>query len=296
MPIQFVVLDDQKWFEEWDREGFRFPEPMINAPLWNEEECVRKAALNDGIRVFYSGWGPDSLLSEPTQYLTLLRHGYIAEITRLASDFVIRYRRRPLAAIGRCWRKLWGIASERRADIEALALLAPSIKEQVEIPNGWWQFSDQPQRHPWRPRTYSQLTNHYWTLGFQQYDAANRHAPVEFRYPYFDTRLVRYLLRVPVLPCFSDKGLLRQAMCGRLPESVRMRPKTLLASDPKHCYAAWVHRDNRPGARLARYVDTSRVLRLGPGKGGEGATLAHRLIALNHWLERCEQTSTWWTR
>ena len=59
MPIHFAALDDEKWFDGWDREGFRFPEPMVSSPLWNDENCVRKAALEDDVRVFYSGWGPD---------------------------------------------------------------------------------------------------------------------------------------------------------------------------------------------------------------------------------------------
>ena len=28
MPIHFAVLDEEKWFDGWDQEGFRFPEPM----------------------------------------------------------------------------------------------------------------------------------------------------------------------------------------------------------------------------------------------------------------------------
>ena len=286
IPIHFAVLDDQKWFDGWDREGFRFPQPMINTPLWNDEDCVRKAALDDGVRVFYTGWGPDTMLSEPTHYGTLLRHGYLGDFIRQTSGFIMRYRQRPLVAATRFWQRLRGTIEERRVDVDALALLAPSIAERIDIPKRWWQFPCRPQTHPWRPRTYSQLTNHYWTLNFQQNDAANWHAPVEFRYPYFDIRLVQYLLRVPVLPWFSNKALLREAVRGRLPESVRVRPKAPMAGEPNYSYAEWVHGNNTPGPQLARYVDTSRVMRLVPEPGGsEGTRVAQRLIALNHWLE-----------
>ena len=168
MPIHFAVLDDQKWFDGWDREGFRFPQPMINTPLWNDEDCVRKAALDDGVRVFYTGWGPDTMLSEPTHYGTLLRHGYLGDFIRQTSGFIMRYRQRPLVAATRFWQRLRGTIEERRVDVDALALLAPSIAERIDIPKRWWQFPCRPQTHPWRPRTYSQLTNHYWTLNFQQ--------------------------------------------------------------------------------------------------------------------------------
>jgi asparagine synthase (glutamine-hydrolysing) len=291
IPIHFAVLDDKKWFDGWDREGFRFPEPIVNDSLWNDDDCVRKAALDDDVRVFYNGWGPDTMLSEPTRYLRLLRHGRIGDFIRQTGGFIMRYRQRPLAAVGRCWQRLWGIVPHRCADVDALALLAPSITEHIKIPKQWWQFPNQPQKHPWRPHTYSYLTSHYWTLGFQQYDAANWHAPVEFRYPYFDIRLVRYLLRVPVLPLWSsNKGLLREAMRGKLPELVRIRPKAPLAGEPGHSYADWVLRNNMPGAQVARYVDANRVTRLlGETGSDQEAAVAQRLIALNHWLERHKQ-------
>ena len=202
---------------------------MVSAPLWNDEDCVRRAALDDDIRVFYSGWGPDSMLTyEPTHYRTLLRNGRIGELVRQTGSLVMRYHQRPplfiRAAVRRWWQRLRGmVPSDSDVDAGALALLAPSIAEHVDIPKRWWQFPDLPQTHPWRPRAYSQLTDHYWTLGFQEYDAANWHAPLEFRYPYFDIRLVRYLLRVPVLPWCLNKGLLREATRGRLPERVRTR-------------------------------------------------------------------------
>ncbi len=202
----------------------------------------------------------------------------------------MRYRRRPplfmRAVVKRWWQRWRGIVpDDSYVDAEALALLAPSVAEHVDIPKRWWQFPDHPQTHAWRPRAYSQLTNHYWTLGFNAYDAANWHASVEFRYPYFDIRLVRYLLRVPVLPWCSNKTLLREAMRGRLPESVRTRPKAPLAGKPSHSYADWVHRNDTPGAQLGRYVDTSKVTRLLLPE----TAMAQRLIALNHWLHCYKQ-------
>jgi asparagine synthase (glutamine-hydrolysing) len=287
MPIHFVALDDKKWFDGWDREGFRFPEPIVNAPLWNDEDCIRKAALDDDIRVFYSGLGPDSMLNEPVRYLTLLRHGHIRDYLSQTRNFAIRYHKRPLAAIGRIWQRLRGAVPEQRADVDAFALLAPSIVDQIAIPKRWWQLPDQPETHPWRPRTYSQLTDPYWTLGFQQYDAANWRAPIEFRYPYFDIRLVRYLLRVPVLPPWClNKALLREVMRSKLPETVRMRPKAPLAGEPAHSFANWIHQNSTPGPQLARYINTSRVPRLFSEPDSGGQQMARRLIALDHWLRR----------
>lgn len=292
IPIHFVALDDKKWFGGWDRAGFRFPEP-VNDPLRNHDDGVPRAALDDNIRVFYNGWGPDAMLNlERTHYRTLLRYGRIGDLLRQIGGFVIRYRRRPplfmRGAVRRWHQRLRGLDPDvHYAEADALSLLAPSIAERVSIPKQWSQFPDQCQTHPWRPHAYSHLTDHFWTLGFQSYDAANWHAPIEFRYPYFDIRLVRYLLRVPVLPWCSSKTLLREAMQGKLPECVRTRAKTPLAGSPRHSYADWVRRNDTPGAQFARYVDTSRVTRLPPETGSSKQTaMAQRLISLNHWLRR----------
>ena len=288
IPIHFAAVDEGKLFDGWDREGFSFPEPVC-AAFSNNENCIRKAALEDDFHVFYCGFGPDAMLSEPTRYGVLLRHGHFGHFVGQIGAFLMRYRRRPLEAARRCWQRIWRTIPERRVDVEALALLAPSVAERIDIPKRWWQFPEQPQRHPWRPSTYSQLTNHFWTVGFQQNDAAIWRAAIEFRYPYFDTRLVRYLLRVPVLPWFSNKALLREAMRGNLPEIVRKRAKAPLAEEPNHSYADWV-RDNLPGPQLARYIDTSRVTRLlSDPESDEGRGVGQRLIALNHWLQRYEQ-------
>ena len=159
--------------------------------------------------------------------------------------FIMRYRQRPLAASRTMLAKNAGNSPRKACGCrDALPCWRPALRSGSIYRNGGGSSRSSSQRHPWRPSTYSQLTNHFWTVGFQQYDAANWRAPVEFRYPYFDTRLVRYLLRVPVLPWFSNKALLREAMRGRLPEIVRKRPKAPLAGEPNHPYADWVRRDN----------------------------------------------------
>jgi asparagine synthase (glutamine-hydrolysing) len=50
--------------------------------------------------------------------------------------------------------------------------------------------------------------------------------PLRVLFPYFDLRLVEYVWSVPAFPWRSGKQLLREAMRGRLPETVRLRPKT----------------------------------------------------------------------
>jgi hypothetical protein len=55
--------------------------------------------------------------------------------------------------------------------------------------------------------------------------------PIEVRYPFLDLRVVEYVLAIPPFPWFFQKFLLRQAMAGRVPDRVRLRPKVAFAAN-----------------------------------------------------------------
>jgi hypothetical protein len=61
------------------------------------------------------------------------------------------------------------------------------------------------------------------SLNFDAYEALQR--PVVARHPFYDIRVVAFMLGLPDYLKF-DKRLLRHSMKGALPEAVRLRPKT----------------------------------------------------------------------
>ncbi len=67
---------------------------------------------------------------------------------------------------------------------------------------------------------------------FEQENPGVTRCPVEVRHPFLDLRVVNFLLALPPFPLFFEKQLLREAVAGRLPESVRTRRKTPLAGSP----------------------------------------------------------------
>ena len=68
---------------------------------------------------------------------------------------------------------------------------------------------------------------------FAAYSPDLTHSSVDVRYPFFDIRLLRYMLqRFWPLSWCSEKLMLRVAMQGMLPEQVRMRRKTRIVDDP----------------------------------------------------------------
>jgi asparagine synthase (glutamine-hydrolysing) len=71
-----------------------------------------------------------------------------------------------------------------------------------------------------------------WPQAFESLDPNTTGLPVELRYPLFDARVVSLALSLPSYPWCVDKTVLREAMRGRLPDVIRLRPKTALAGDP----------------------------------------------------------------
>jgi len=83
-----------------------------------------------------------------------------------------------------------------------------------------------------RRDAWEALAGSFWTFALEREDPGSTLVPVEPRFPFFDTRLVRYLLALPPIPYCIDKTLFRRAIRGMLPDRVRLRPKAPLAGDP----------------------------------------------------------------
>jgi asparagine synthase (glutamine-hydrolysing) len=91
-----------------------------------------------------------------------------------------------------------------------------------------------------------------WVAQFNASHASAHGLPLQVLFPFFDVRLVRYVLSTPPTPWRCDKRLLREAMCGRLPEGVRRRPKTPL-------YVTRGRKDSgHPSYTLAQQAETKR--------------------------------------
>jgi len=139
-----------------------------------------------------------------------------------------------------------------------------------------------------RPQGYQSLTSPFWPYRFEDFDPASTHVPCETRHPYFDVRLMTYLLAVPAVPWCIGKELIRQAMRDRLPEPVRVRPKAPLAADPialrqRSQRLSWIDGfKNAP--QLEEYVDRSLLPAIADEKDSNEVWMNTRPFSLNLWL------------
>jgi asparagine synthase (glutamine-hydrolysing) len=140
-----------------------------------------------------------------------------------------------------------------------------------------------------RRKAYKSLNHVWWTNYFELYDAGNLARPIESRHPFFDVRLVNFLLSLPTLPWCIGKQVIREAMVGLLPPEVLRRPKTALVGDPvmellRRLQSAWIDAF-QPTADLLRYVTPSRIPPIaGKRNVSPAAWMNLRSVSLNHWL------------
>ncbi|MBS0517263.1 MAG: hypothetical protein JSR90_01155 [Proteobacteria bacterium] len=137
--------------------------------------------------------------------------------------------------------------------------------------------------HPWHPRAMASFAHPIWASHFDDFRFLESLAPLVWRHPYLDLRVLTFLLSVPPVPWAWKKRLLRVAMRGRLPDEVVDREKSALPRGPH--IAAIRHHGLPDLARsddLDPYVDV-RFLPGGQASDSEidGAIGPHTLA---HWF------------
>ena len=229
VPITYLAADDYRLFGRWENPDWRLPEP-VSAPTYASWiDHVRQVSAHS--RVALSGDGGDPGFSpEPMYLVNLAAQGRFGSLFQGVSAYV-RLRRRlpPLYFVSWLRRKMgW-----KEAALEFPPWLNSELVARYRLRERYEHYFDaKTYAHPVRPEAYQEFSSIYWANTFEEEDAGFTGVPWEVRYPFFDLRVVKYLLRVPPVPWCAHKELLRQAMRGRLPEAVRLRPKAPLAGDP----------------------------------------------------------------
>ena len=288
IPIQFHALHQTELFEGWDDPELSLPEPLDNPLIASSLESYRNISAD--CRVLLSGEGSDNLMDfQMWPYAGDLRRR--GEWRRLSTE-VANYawiRPFPWRGIRARFLRLFGKEPHRPVFPK---WLSGDFAVRIKLQERWKEWGEHPNlplEHPILPNAHASLSLPQWTHMFEQEDAGASRVPVETRYPFLDLRIVNYLLALPPFPWFFQKMLLREAMTGRMPETVRMRPKTPVQSDI-HC-----EQFRRSGAQrlkqmdwsrdLDRYIDRSAMIAPHDKMNGEEMDNSLRPYCLNIWLQ-----------
>ncbi|OLE97050.1 MAG: hypothetical protein AUG75_12860, partial [Cyanobacteria bacterium 13_1_20CM_4_61_6] len=243
IPIEFQVSDEMVLWKYPSHQNHYWPEPL-HLP-WSDGGLTQMRQVAVRNRVALTGFGADPALScllsvHFSQFLKKRQFGRaLAEAIRYLavegrfSRLYIRTR----------WER-W-FASKSQVPYYP-AWLNPDLETRLDLRERWELLSGAAApNEAVRPVAYKAMADPMWPALFEAYDCGVTGVPVEVRHPFFDLRLVDFLLGLPALPWCSDKELLREAGRGILPDAVRLRRKSPLLEDPliallRRPESAWV--------------------------------------------------------
>lgn len=289
IPLHCWTVDAAGIFEGWENPQWHWPEPIDDPFACSSLDEDKEIAGH--VRVLFSGEGSDNLMEfEMARHLReLWREGRAGRVFLDLAEHVWQRFQAPDGLRGPL-RRIRRLFSPRASGARFPDWVQPALVARLNLKARWNDpLGDLPWKaHPSHPKGYGSLFLPQWDYMFRQEEAEVTRQPVEVRYPFLDLRLVNYLLAIPSMPWFFRKHLLREAMRGRLPESIRTRPKTPLEVDPllpalHGADLGSILKMQRSG-QFEHYIDEGRLPSLAGEMSSEEAELKIRPICLNFWL------------
>jgi asparagine synthase (glutamine-hydrolysing) len=283
IPIHYLAADDYQPYERWDQPELLRPEPhheYLSAIIADQFRQLERHS-----RVALTGYGGDPAL-HATTLVELVQCLPLGRVVADVGRYLCFHRQLPPLGL-RSRLKHW--LGKRPKQLPYPVWLNPAFADHWHLRDRWAQGNLPPAPiHPVRSRAARLLTSKFWPSHFETYDPGMTQFPVESRHPFFDLRLVTFLLAVPPLPWFAYKELLRVAMHGRLPEAIRLRPKTPLAGHPelemfRRPGAEWLDRFE-PVPELARFVERKAIPPIIGGQDSNQLWVNLRPLSLDYWL------------
>lgn len=293
IPCHYQAADQYTLYDRWEQFEYHTPEP-VDAPLAAiHVDHFQQVAAHS--RVTLGGLGGDPALYPSSTYLhNLLKNLRIGQLLAEVGKYIWSHKRLPYLGLRSGLKRRLGIGRPPWQPVYP-AWLNSAYATDYQLADRWRQLNRQPAAiHPRRAEAYNSLLSPGWPCTFEIYDPGSTTlSPIEVRQPFFDLRLVNYLLAIPPMPWFENKTLLRLSMRGLLPEPVRLRPKAALARDPFHVHLRqsglqWEHHfDTAP--QLEKYVDKTTFLQVARtyAKGcisEYDSYVVTRPLSLAHWL------------
>lgn len=265
--------------------GTPLPEPT-GIPARNAGNDFTKRCA-DHARVVLTGFGGDPALRFGEFYwLEWWKHGLRKEWLAVQSHYLRTYRR-PKFYLRQGW------AYWRKINKEKLELPTWFNSDKVKQLNLYERYQKMSAETIDYISRYGMANSPFWSNLFEQFDSGCTGIPVKHYYPFFDLRLVNFLVSIPPVPWLVNKNILREAMKGRLPEAIRTRKKIVFQAPDEYTQGMrdtaglWISDllKNTPG--LAEYVNTAELLRFLQSEAIDTGKLleVEKTLAVAYWLQ-----------
>jgi asparagine synthase (glutamine-hydrolysing) len=288
IPIEYILRDDDKIFERADQPELQSPEPRHT--VWPNFVPDQLRRIVTSSRVGLTGYGGDPTLCGriSVHFRHLIKKKQFGCVLADAMKYFMaegRFSRLYL-------RKRWHITFATSSETPRYPVwLNEDLEKRLGLRERWEAIGNAAtSAGSARPEAYQAMVAPMWQNLFEEHDAGNSGVLVDIRHPFFDLRLVNFLLALPRLPWCCDKQLLREAGRGLLPDAVRLRRKSPLLSDPLVARlqlpeSAWVDRFE-PVPGLENYTARNRIPIVHGEKDPWAAWTNLRPLSLNFWLPR----------
>ncbi|MDJ1180894.1 asparagine synthase-related protein [Roseofilum sp. BLCC_M91] len=292
IPIHYQVADDFEVYKGIEEIEGCTPEPTL-IPLAHPPQEQKKLIASHS-QIVLSGQGGDPAFYSQGAYFYvkhLLTTRQLPCLLKTLTKYAIDQGKFPQPGI-RSRVKQWLKLPSNQPNYPSW--IQPDFTVNLNLEDRWKQkYMEGQLEHPSRPEAYSSLRNSCWPDLFEQYDSGISGCLVEQRYPYFDIRLIHYLLAIPPIPWFLHKNILRTAMKEILPEAVRRRPKSPLCGDPlslrvQQPVMKWI--DNfQVNPQLYNYVNPKAIPQLcGMKTSSSEVWINLHPLSLNYWLDHSQ--------
>jgi asparagine synthase (glutamine-hydrolysing) len=288
IPIHYKISDGLKLYDVFDDPSFNWPEPA-HTP-WAASTLDQLREISTQSHVVLTGHGADPALSSSlsSHFRNLIRKLRFGRALGDMASFLSAEGRFSRLYLRTRWRLFF---KGKEENPWFPPWLNDDLEKRLGLRERWSQIeAAKAPVEAVRPGSYELTASTNWVMLFESYDPGNTRVPVEARYPFFDVRLLNFLLALPALPWCSDKELLRRGTRGSLPEEVRLRRKSPLSTDPlvillQHPGSGWVD-GFAPAKELVSWVDLSRVPKVYGESASWKAWIHLRPLSLNLWLQR----------
>ncbi len=285
---------------EMNCEGYMCRVPSVNpqTPLPEPNGIPGRSAGNeltqrcaDHARVVLTGFGGDpGLRFGEFDFFMWWKHGLRQEIFQVLGHYLQTHRSPKLyLRQGRAyWRKI------TNQKVEFPTWFNADFVKQQDLQQRYEQINDESIDYVAR---YGMANSAFWSNIFEQFDPGSTGIAIKPYYPFFDLRLVNFLVSIPPVPWLVNKNILRDSMKGKLPEAIRTRPKVVFQAPSEYIQGMrgsvglWAGDllKNTPG--LEEYVNIDELLEcLESGEIDTGKLMGlEKTLVVAYWLRSLQE-------